>query len=69
MKCFDALVLVIYMANNAQFPCQVTHGSCVLFPNTQLCLLSMEKMAKLGFGPTLALYDNQKDPWRGHKMV
>ena len=69
MKCFDALVLMIYMTNNAQIPCQVTHGSCVLFPKTQLCLLSMEKMAILGFGPTLALYDNQKDPWRGHKMI
>ena len=69
MKCFDALVLVIYMINNAQFPCQVTHGGCLLFPKTQLCLLSMEKMAKLGFGPTLALNDNQKDPWRCHKMV
>ena len=66
MKCFDALVLVIY---NAQFPCQITHGGRLFLPNTHLCLLSMEKMAKLGFGPTLALYDNQKDPWRGHKMV
>ena len=29
--------------------------------------LSMAKMAKFGFGPTLALYHNQKDPWKGHK--
>ena len=67
MKHFEALVLVIDMTNNALLQCQDTHGDCLLFPKTQLCLHAMAKMAKVGFGPTLALYHSQRDPWRGHE--
>ena len=68
IKWFKALVLVIYMTYNALLPCQVTHRSHLLFPKTRLCLLSIAKMAKLSFWPSLALYHSQEDPWRGNKM-
>ena len=68
MKHFEALVLMIDITNNAQLPYQITNGNCFLYPKTGLCLLSMAKMAKmakLGFGPTLAFYHSQKHSWRG----
>ena len=34
---------------------------------TWLYLLSMAKLAKLGFGPILALYCSQKDLWKDHE--
>ena len=67
MKHFEALVLVIDITNNAQLPYQVTHGDCLLFPKTRFCLYPMAKMTKVGFGPNLALFNSQKDPWRGHE--
>ena len=67
MKCFEALVLVIDITNNALLPYQVTHGDCLLFPKTRFCLYPMAKMTKVGFGPNLALFHSQKDPWRGHE--
>ena len=39
---------VIDVTNNAQLPCQVTHGDFVLFLKTRLSLLSSAKMAKMG---------------------
>ena len=39
------------MTDNALLSCQVTHGYRLLFPKTRLCVLSMAKMAKLGFWP------------------
>ena len=56
------------MTNNALPPCQVSLGDQLLFPKTRLNLLSMAKMAKLGFGPSFALYHGQKDPRRDHEM-
>ena len=67
MKHFEALMLVIDMTNNALLQCQDIHGDCLLFPKTRFCLHPMAKMAKVGFGPTLALYHSQRDPWRGHE--
>ena len=67
MKHLEALVLVIDMTNNALLPCQDTHGNCLLFPKTQLCLHPMAKRVKLGFWSSLALYHSQKDHWRGHE--
>ena len=67
-KTFEALILMIDMIINALLPCQVTYGGHFLFLKTWNCLLSMAKTAKLGFGPTLALYHNHKDPWGGHEM-
>ena len=67
-KCLEALILMIDMTINALPPCQVTYGDHLLYLKTQNCLLSMAKMAKLGFGPTLALCHNKIDPWRGHEM-
>ena len=66
-KSLEALMHVIYMTFDAMLSCQVTNGGRLVFPKTQHCLLSTAKMAKLGFGPTLALYHNQKDPWRGQQ--
>ena len=66
MKCFEALVLVIDITNNALLPYQVTHGDCLLFPKTRHSLLFIAKMVRLGLGPTSALFNNQKDPWKGH---
>ena len=34
MKCFEALVLVIDITNNALLPYQVTHGDRLLYPKT-----------------------------------
>ena len=62
IKPFEALVLVIYMTNNALLPGQVIHGGRLLFPKNKFCLLSMAKMAKLSFRPSLALYHSQEDP-------
>ena len=39
----------------------------LLFRKTLCTLLSMAKMAKLGFGPRLAQYHIRKDPCRGHE--
>ena len=67
MEPLKALALVKDMTNNALFPCLVTLGNRLLFPKTLLSLLSKAKMAKLAFGPTIALYHGRKEPLRGHK--
>ena len=67
MKCFEALVLVIDITNNALLQYLVTHGDCLLSPKTRFCLHPMAKRAKLRFWSTLALYHSQKDHWRGHE--
>ena len=68
-KPFEAFALLIDMTNNALPPGQVTHGWHLFIPKTRLCLLSIVKMAKLGFWPTLALYHSQIDPWRDHATL
>ena len=67
MEPLQALVLVKDMTNNALFPCLVTLGDRLLFLQTRFSLLTKAKMAKLGFGPTIALYHSRKEPLRGHK--
>ena len=67
MEPLQALVLVKDMTNSALFPCLVILRHRLLFPQTRLSLLSEAKMAKLGFGPTIALYHGRKEPLRGHK--
>ena len=69
MKCFEALVLVIYMTNNVLLPGPVTQGWHLLFPKTRLCPLSMAKMAKLGFWPILALYHSRIYTWKDHATL
>ena len=68
MKFFESSVPVIEMVKNVLLPCHVTHGGPLLFWKTLRTLLSMAKMAKLGFGPSSALYLSQKDRWRDHEI-
>ena len=69
MKFFESSVPVIEMVKNVLLPCHVTHGGPLLFWKTLRALLSMAKMAKLGFEPTLALYHGEKDPWRDNETI
>ena len=62
MKCFESSVPVIEMVKIVLLSCHVTHGIPLLFRKTLGTHLSMAKMAKLGFGPTLALNHGRKDP-------
>ena len=62
MKCFESSVPVIEMVKIVLLPCHITHGVPLLFRKTLRTLLSMAKIAKLGYGPTLALYHDRKDP-------
>ena len=67
MKHFETLVLAVYITCNELLSCEVTHEDFLLIQKTRICLLSMATMAKLSFGPTLALHHSQKDPWKHHK--
>ena len=50
--------------------CHVTYGDMgwrLHFSKIRIGLPSMAKMKKLGFGPSLAQYHGQKDPWSDHE--